>query len=102
MNAMTHDFSADVAHACSVLTLTADNHEAKLDSLADIHRKNAGEAELRIVRTKKDLKRVLAAFKAQIADIERQMAEAKEGAARKIATDEQIVTACRAFLAAVD
>jgi anti-sigma-K factor RskA len=102
MNALTQNFADTIERECRVLEFTASDHEAGLDRLTDLHRKRAAETEQRIARTKKDLRTAVTSYKAEIAEIERKIDEAKAGAARKVEVDQKILAACRGFLSAAE
>lgn len=85
----------------NVLKFSLPDHEAEVKHLADAHRRSIASRSQRIADTKDDLRKTLAALNAEVARLKVQLAEAQEGAARKIAADERIIVAGEAFLSAV-
>lgn len=99
MNALAEKLADDVERECSVLQFTLPDHDAALDKMTDVHRKNAALIEGNIASTRKALRKTLSALNAEIARLKRQMEVAREGATAKIERDEKMLSAIRAFLA---
>lgn len=86
----------------NVLQFTVPSPDAKLLRLADLHRKQAADAEREIAETKRRLRKTIKAFNDEIKRLRQEISAAEDGAAAKIAAASVIATACRAFLAAAD
>lgn len=86
----------------NVLQFTVPAPDAKLLRLADLHRKQAADAEREIADTKRQLRKTVKAFNDEIKRLRQEISAAEEGAAAKIEAAGLIATACRAFLSAAD
>jgi hypothetical protein len=85
-----------------VLQFTVPSPDAKLNRLADLHRKQAADADREIAETKRQLRKTVKAINDEIKRLKMEIASAEEGAAAKIEAAGLIATACRAFLSAAD
>lgn len=86
----------------NVLQFTVPSPDEKLNRLADLHRKQAADADRDIAATKRNLRKTVKAINDEIKRLKQEIASAEEGAAAKIEASSVIATACRAFLAAAD
>lgn len=86
------------AAAESTDTVTAAEHEARLDDLDQMHRRQIVSAGARIAATKKALRAAQTEFEAEQEALERRWHAAVAEGEAAIETDERLAAKCRAFL----
>lgn len=73
-------------------------HEARLERLDDLHRRQVAEAGRRIAETKKQLREAQAQYEAERLALERRWQAAMAEGEAAIEADERLAAKCRAFL----
>ena len=86
----------------NVLQFTVPSPDEKLNRLADLHRKQAADADRDIAETKRRLRKTVKAINDEIKRLKLEISAAEDGAAAQIEASQKIVSACRAFLAAAE